>query len=213
MHNHAASSNKTLRDLGKVAITLIACGAVFSGAAVAYFTANGTAQNTFTIYGGGNGETLAIQVEEPAWNPDDDHTVLPGTEFAKNPRVTNIEGVDAYAFLKVSIPLGTVDGKPNSPLFFLNNLNTGTDPTQWTSMRSWEDEGAKHEVFSYNNTVAKGQSTTALFDSVRFDPAITSSDAKALDTTVAIDVDAFSVQKSGIPSAAAALELSGWTSN
>lgn len=201
---------KFLRDMGKVTVALAACGAAFAGAAVAYFTANGTAENTFTLYGGGGGETLAIQVEETDWDPDGDHTVLPGTELKKNPLVTNTEGVEAYAFLMVSVPLGTVDGSPDSPLFALNQLNTGTRENQWTSVESWNSNGEKHEVFAYNGTIAKGQSTSPLFNSVSFSPAITGDEVKALPETVAINVEAFSAQKSNIATAADALELSGW---
>ena len=208
-----SGQQKFLRDLGKVGVTITACGLIFAGAAMAYFTANGTAENVFTIYGGNNGETLDIRIDEPDWDPDADHTVLPGTELKNNPMITNTEGVDAYALMKVTIPQGTVGGTANSPLFALNQLNTGTDKQEWTSQGSWTEDGKKIEVYSYNSTIAKDESTAPLFASVSFSPLLTNAEVNALDSSLSIDIEAFSVQKDNIADAAAALALSGWVKN
>ena len=69
------------------------------GGTLAYFTDTTEEKvNKFTV---GN---VDIDLEEPAWNPKDTHTLMPGTSYQKDPTITVKNGSqDAYVFLKVSM--------------------------------------------------------------------------------------------------------------
>ena len=79
-------------------VVALAATAIIGGT-LAYFTDTTEAKvNKFTV---GN---VDIDLEEPAWKPEDSHTLMPGTSFAKDPTITVKEGSqDAYVFLKVNM--------------------------------------------------------------------------------------------------------------
>lgn len=122
------------------AIAVMLVAALVVGGTLAYFTdKTGPKENTFTV---GN---VAIDLDEPSWTADADHTLLPGASYAKDPTITVKEGSqDAYVFLKLDlnkyvslINLMGVDayknnigglGKQDSPYY-------NTDPTYPGFMR------------------------------------------------------------------------------
>lgn len=81
------------------AIAVMLVAALVVGGTLAYFTDKSDAKvNTFTV---GN---VAIDLEEPNWNADESHTLLPGARYAKDPTITVKEGSqDAYVFLKLDL--------------------------------------------------------------------------------------------------------------
>lgn len=74
---------------------LVALLAVIVGGTYAYFTAKSDIKrNTFTV---GN---IDIELEEPGWNPQLRHELIPGDKITKDPTVTVKEGsVDSYIFM------------------------------------------------------------------------------------------------------------------
>ncbi|MDY3986190.1 SipW-dependent-type signal peptide-containing protein, partial [Dysosmobacter sp.] len=69
------------------------------GGTLAYFTdQTETKVNTFTV---GN---VNIELTEPQWNENDNHNLMPGTSYAKDPTITVGEkSQDAYVFLKMDM--------------------------------------------------------------------------------------------------------------
>lgn len=111
------------------AIAVMLVASLVVGGTLAYFTDKTEAkQNTFTV---GN---VKIDLTETAWHDNDDHTLVPGKFYDKNPTITvKDNSQDAYVFLKLDlnkyvslINLMGVDayknnigdlGKPNSPYY------------------------------------------------------------------------------------------------
>ena len=80
-----------------VSVALIAILAI--GGSLAYFTDTTEAKvNVFTV---GN---VNIDLTEPAWSDNADHTLMPGTSYDKNPTITVDEkSQDCYVFLKIDM--------------------------------------------------------------------------------------------------------------
>ena len=69
-----------------------------AGATLAYFTDTDDATNTFTV---GN---VDIELEEPSWDPEDKHNIMPGAYFPKDPTITvAADSEDCYVFLDVTL--------------------------------------------------------------------------------------------------------------
>lgn len=83
------------------ALALVVClvAVAIVGGSLAYFTDTTDAKvNEFTV---GN---VKIDLTEPAWGANDDHTLMPGSSYAKDPTITVKEGSqDAYVFLKMDM--------------------------------------------------------------------------------------------------------------
>ena len=77
-----------------VALAVIAIG----GATLAYFTDTTDAvENTFTM---GN---VKISLTEPSWKANEDHVLMPGKSFDKDPTITVTGTQDSYVFLEMSL--------------------------------------------------------------------------------------------------------------
>lgn len=81
------------------AIAVMLVAALVVGGTLAYFTDKTEAkQNTFTV---GN---VGIDLTETAWHDNDDHTLVPGKFYDKNPTITvKKDSQDAYVFLKLDL--------------------------------------------------------------------------------------------------------------
>lgn len=81
------------------AIAVMLVAALVVGGTLAYFTDKTEAkQNTFTV---GN---VGIDLKETAWHDNDDHTLVPGKFYDKNPTITvDANSQDAYVFLKLDL--------------------------------------------------------------------------------------------------------------
>ena len=83
------------------AIALVVClvAVAIVGGSLAYFTDTTEAKvNQFTV---GN---VKIDLKEDAWKENDDHTLMPGVSFKKDPTITVGEkSQDAYVFLKMDM--------------------------------------------------------------------------------------------------------------
>lgn len=81
------------------AIAVMLVAALVVGGTLAYFTDKTEAKpNTFTV---GN---VKIDLTETAWHDNDDHTLVPGKFYDKNPTITvDAKSQDAYVFLKLDL--------------------------------------------------------------------------------------------------------------
>ena len=81
------------------AIAVMLVAALVVGGTLAYFTDKSDAKvNTFTV---GN---VKIDLTETAWHDNDDHTLVPGKFYDKNPTITvKDNSQDAYVFLKLDL--------------------------------------------------------------------------------------------------------------
>lgn len=81
------------------AIAVMLVAALVVGGTLAYFTDKTDAkQNTFTV------GSVGINLTEDKWNAADDHTLVPGAFYEKNPTITvDANSQDAYVFLKLDL--------------------------------------------------------------------------------------------------------------
>lgn len=117
-----------------IVLCLVACLAVtaVAGATLAYFTAEDSADNVFTMKG--------IQVEINEDFDPENAELLPGLDINKDVWVTNTGTTDAYVRVHIAIPAALDDGDPsfnasNNFLHF-NFTEDSVQPGQW----SWTPE-------------------------------------------------------------------------
>jgi predicted ribosomally synthesized peptide with SipW-like signal peptide len=123
-----------LKKYGKYFVLTALVAAVAVSGVSAYFTANDTATNNFTV------NKVDVDLTEPEWDkvvdPDNDPntpevpvTVTPNQTILKDPTVTNKGNVDQFVFLKVTVPFqnivtaqpnGTKNAQANTELFTWN---------------------------------------------------------------------------------------------
>lgn len=154
------------------------CAALLAlGAVMAALTATDTAVNRFEL-----AEGLDVEVVEAAWDaspdadgdgvPDAAENLLPTQEVAKDPKVRNGTGTEAYVFCEVEVPIrhvatanadGTVNDAADVELFAYE-VNDG-----WTLKDKVESEDGMSATYRYawESTVAAGETGT-VFDSVTY---------------------------------------------
>lgn len=80
-----------------VSVALVAILAI--GGSLAYFT--DTTESKVNVFTVGN---VNIDLTEPEWVVEDDHTLMPGASYAKDPTITVAEkSQDCYVFLKIDM--------------------------------------------------------------------------------------------------------------
>lgn len=112
-----------------VAICLVTCLAVMAiaGASLAYFTAEDTADNVFTMKG------IKVELNEEF---EQGSELLPGLDINKDVFVKNTGSSDAYVRVHIAIPAALDDGDPtfnasNNFLHF-NFTNESVEAGQWS---------------------------------------------------------------------------------
>ncbi|MBQ6857140.1 MAG: hypothetical protein IJO13_08555 [Lachnospiraceae bacterium] len=204
-------------------VALALAGAMVVGGASAYLTDAETADNVFTV-----GEVMVDLLEEnyPGNDSPDVQDLIPYQEVAKDPVVKNTGENDAVVFLKVVVPKaevrtatdhGVKEGRSIKELFYLKDssdniaVHQNNFDEKWIRLRNSEslgNEGQEDEyacyVFGYSETLAPGESTTALFDKVQLINVV---EGEIDNSTQTITVDAYAIQDANIISAGAEIDL------
>ena len=125
---------------------VVAMIAIIAAGSFAYFTdTTDTKKNTFTV---GN---VNIDLDEPAWVENADHTLVPGVSFAKDPTITvGRDSQDAYVFLEMKL------NKYNSLLWLMAADASADDDINFTI---FNDDGTVKADFKND----KGQFSTTKF--------------------------------------------------
>ena len=193
MKTNSKSNRKKL-----VAVALLLCLVLLIGGISAYFTdKTETLSNTYTI---GN---IEIELTEPGWVAANAQGIMPGDVLVKDPTVQNTGSSDAYVFVKVSIPTGTVDGTADTELFTLVNSNNQDGVNAgWVQVSRTAETGKVTYVYAYSSgTELAPNGTATLFNKVRF-----VNPRNAATTTLtngSIDVTAYAIQTNNIPATTA----------
>lgn len=144
-----------------VAICLVACLAVMAiaGASLAYFTAEDTADNVFTMKG------IKIQINEVR---DENIELIPDLDLNKDVFVENTGTSDAYVRVHIAIPEALDDGDPtfnasNNFLHF-NFTNESVEAGQW----SWTPTYEKDAVGYKGNGVGNWNYYTTTIDRIDY---------------------------------------------
>lgn len=175
--------------------------AVFAvGGTLAYLTDTTTEKtNTFTF------GKVDIEIIEPKWDEhlraDENYgkKIAPGESFEKDPTITVKEdSKDAYVFMEVAVPTGTVNGKPNTPLFTYEVENGWEEVVGGGSTAT----GKITKVYAYGNATqmtkvaAKGKAV--LFKKVTAAKDLKSSEMSALTGDQNIVVKGYAIQADGL---------------
>ena len=169
-----------------LSICLVAVIAVMAiaGASLAYFTAEDSAENVFTV---GN---VAIDLTEPNWDETgkvEAEDVYPGEPLAKDPTVTNTGKNPCF----VRISVTGWDSLKNAKLSD-QDITYRTDYVDEKLGENW----VKHTdgYFYYTKVLAVDETTDALFDQIVIPTDVTNGDAA---TEYKLDVKAYAVQAQG----------------
>ena len=87
------------KKLTLVVTCVVLVAAMVIGGTLAYFTdTTEEKKNTFTVGG------VDISLTEDSWKEEEDHTLMPGKSFAKDPKITVANGSQyGWVFLKVDL--------------------------------------------------------------------------------------------------------------
>lgn len=171
--------------------------AILAAGTIAYFTAEGRARNVITTGSinitvveqqkGENGTTVEYPTE-PITN------VVPGAEISKIVTIRNDGKSTAWIRVKVGTEIKLVgEGVADTSLIVLN-----FDDKNWTE---------KDGYYYYNKPVDPTESTTALFDTVKFDPQMGN---EYQNCTVNINIYAQAVQTANNNPEGGVTEVKGW---
>ena len=177
-----------------LSICLVAVISVMAiaGASLAYFTAEDTATNVFTV---GN---VAIELTEPKWDAtgkEEAKDVYPGEPLAKDPTVTNTGKNPCFVRVSVSNLDQFVAKYKDAMITYRTDYADGKLGENWVL----HTDG----YFYYTKVLATNETTDALFDQIVIPTALKNS-----EETNPINVTAYAVQAQGArPSFAAVQEM------
>lgn len=167
-----------------------AVGCSTFGLTMAYMSDKDQTTNVITV------GDVTVDLTETNWKPETGVNILPRTEVAKNPEVTNTGSVDAWIFIKVRSPkknIITVDNKTKRKKPAADvELFSFTPNSKW-ELVSKTDKGSEVEyVYGYKDIVKTKEKTQSLFDSVTMENYLEGSIDKKEKLT--LPVEAMAVQ-------------------
>lgn len=174
-----------------LALVLVIClaMAIGVGATLAYFTAEDTAKNEFTV---GN---VKIDLTEPKWDENGSKEapeVYPGEALAKDPTVKNIGANPCFLRIKVT----GLDCLGNAGMItYRTDYVDGALGTDW----ALHTDG----YFYYTKVLAAGETTDALFDQIVIPTGLENGDGSFI---YEINVTAYAVQAQGAKPSFSAVE-------
>lgn len=191
----------------KMVIAAAACamiGVMAIGGTMAYLTDMESATNTFTI------GKVQIDLEEPNYPGNESaevKNIVPNQIIKKDPKVENTGNNDAIVFLKVEMPkkdvvVANADGtkKASAPTELFKMLDTDIDPdvdggtagNKWVEIATDDSAADKTvHVYAYKDRLAKGATTTNLFQQVQLENVI---EGQVDEATENIKVTAYAIQ-------------------
>lgn len=173
-----------------LALVLVIClaMAIGVGATLAYFTAEDTAKNEFTV---GN---VKIDLTEPKWDENGSKEapeVYPGEALAKDPTVKNI-GANP-CFVRIQVEGLDCLGKAGM-ITYRTDYVDGALGTDWVKLGDY---------FYYTKVLAVGETTDALFDQIVIPAGLENGDGSFI---YEINVTAYAVQAQGAKPSFSAVE-------
>lgn len=147
------------------AATVIILSGISAGVASAYLSAQTKELRNVITTG-----TIDIVLTEEHWDPSGSQELVPGSEFAKDPSVTNTGKNAAHVFLEIRIPRRMVsavgeDGRKQAQsrqeLFRFQ-----ADTENWVLVKHYEETDYSVYVYGFYEILYPGQTTSALFEKV-----------------------------------------------
>lgn len=176
-----------MRRKSVIAVLAIAVILACASVSVAYFTSRDKASNVFTV------GSVAIELEEPAWNPTEEHDIVPGASYAKDPTVKNSGTTEAYVRMCVRFSDHAAFASA-APDYDLASMLGGMGE-RWVRTAGpvvVDDEAIFW--FCYRDVVPAGTATQPLFSQVTIPEFATSEFVGAAGGTFDITVTADAIQ-------------------
>lgn len=181
---------------------LLICAMTVISGTLAYFTAQDTAVNTFTV------GAVDIDLCEPHWKTEETHIISPGVWIEKDPTVRNT-GVNA-AYIRVRLVFSDSDIMQN--IFgssfaqaSRNGIVAGFDECLWTIQREY-DEGDKHIVVLLLNTALAEGNEAVVFTGLNIPCELNEELKPIMGQNITLTAEADAIQADGFESAAEAFE-------
>ncbi len=175
------------RKIILLAALLVMVAILGVGGTLAYFTAEDSATNTFTV---GN---VKIELTEPNWEEAED--VYPGQVLPKDPKVTNVGTNPCY----VRIAVEGLDVLGKDDLL----IKVGELGTDWVL----HTDG----YYYYTKVLEKDAATTAVFETITIPTALTNDKGEEYEASYDINVKAYAVQAQGAPDGTDTVaEIAAW---
>lgn len=178
--------------------TVLACLSIVASGTLAYFTAQETAHNVITSGG------VDIQLIELSDNGGDGLTywrdvegVMPGAEISKIVIVRNTGASEAWVRVKVDKTVILANQDKGNPEVMELDIND----TFWT-----EDDG----YYYYNDSLAPGDETPALFTTVTFDAVKMDNDYQSCKAYIDVKADAVQFANNADGETDTVLDATGW---
>ena len=188
------------RKIILLAALLVMVAILGVGGTLAYFTAEDSATNTFTV---GN---VKIELTEPNWEEAED--VYPGQVLPKDPKVTNVGTNPCYVRIAVEgLDCLKAEGDGEELLI---KLITGDKVGELGAGWVHHTDGYYYytEVLGTTET---DKTTTALFDHIVIPTALTNEEGTEHPDPYDIDVKAYAVQAQGAPDGTDTVaEIAAW---
>ena len=169
------------RKILLLAALLVMVAILGVGGTLAYFTADETVANTFTV---GN---VKIELTEPKWEEtgkEEAKDVYPGQVLPKDPTVKNVGANPCY--VRVKVDGLDVLGKTADLL-----IKTGALGIDWVLHTD--------DYYYYTKVLEKDAATTAVFETITIPTALTNEDGEEHTAEYNIEVTAYAVQAQGAP--------------
>ena len=191
-------NNKRIRIVILVAAIT---GMMAVGSIMAYFTDGESVSNTFTV------GKIALELQEPNWNPDEAKNITPMKNILKDPQVKNSGVNPEFVFLEITVPCKNVvtanaDGsRKESQEMELYKYEINEGWTQLGVPQKDEEEETVTHLYVYGTEtacteLAKDAVTPTLFDSVTFVNVV---EGQELETSANdIVVNAYGIQTTDI---------------
>ncbi|MDO4648679.1 MAG: TasA family protein [Eubacteriales bacterium] len=179
---------KNKKSILKPAVIAAAALMIFTGSTYSYLTDYDTADNDFTI------GKVTIDLEEPNWKPEENKSLTPNSEVAKDPQIVNTGINDSYVYLEVSIPravVATADTAGNRKDATLTDLFSFDASKKWTLLNTTQTNEAVTYFYAYNEILKPGKTTSPLFEKVKFVNLI---EGQMDGETITIPLHAYAIQ-------------------
>ena len=159
---------------------------------IAYFTSKDKAGNVYTV------GSVDIKIDEPSWDPGEDHPIEPGKEHDKDPVVTNTGNNDAYVRIRLCISDYSAFIKHGGNDYDITSMfNIGSKWVKTGGPVIDSEDDTVRFTYTYTEVLPVGKVTEPLFTKVTMPDFIDSDMIRDMDNEFDVTVQADAIQADG----------------
>lgn len=139
------------KKLTALALVIVMVAMLFTGLTMAYFTDNEEVTNVFTV-GSIEIDVYEHDIDDPSKEVEENFykDVVPGKPYPKDPTIENVGDNDAYARMKVTVPLDVFNAISKVEGADLSKIFNGYDENLWDRVQIVEDTDNNTVTYVYN---------------------------------------------------------------